>query len=325
MQTQDSPLSTPSRSWRRYLTWLVVALAGVWCVNLLRQDLGRVRWEAVASCAPAIWMALGLSILNFSIRAFRWHVYMRASALSDSWRFSSMTFMAGFAFTISPGKVGELVRARYYLRHPDAMGHISGAFFVERLLDLLVMVLFAAMILTELSQYSAFLWGTLALVALSAMVLILAPWARWTAHLRSHTGSRRRWAPIALSMLSMMTQARLYLSPAMVTSGFALGLLAWSAEALGVKLIVDALVGQTLSFEWAAGSYAMAIIVGALSFLPGGLGSTEAVMAGLLSVKGLTVPDAILATLIWRLVTLWFAVLLGWLCVWRLSKQSTSR
>ena len=53
------------------------------------------------------------------------------------------------------------------------------------------------------------------------------------------------------------------------------------------------------------------MLVGGLSFLPGGLGSSEAVMITLLAVNGLPHSAAITATLICRLATLWFAVALG--------------
>jgi len=50
---------------------------------------------------------------------------------------------------------------------------------------------------------------------------------------------------------------------------------------------------------------------GALSFMPGGLGGDEAVMVGLLVWQGLDAADAVAATVIIRVTTLWFAVLLG--------------
>jgi uncharacterized protein (TIRG00374 family) len=45
--------------------------------------------------------------------------------------------------------------------------------------------------------------------------------------------------------------------------------------------------------------------------LPGGLGSTEATMVGLLASQGVPVPTAIVATGLVRVTTLWFAVGLG--------------
>ena len=53
------------------------------------------------------------------------------------------------------------------------------------------------------------------------------------------------------------------------------------------------------------------MLSGALSFLPGGLGGAEAAMIALLVAGGTVVGTAVLATLICRAVTLWFAVVLG--------------
>ena len=57
--------------------------------------------------------------------------------------------------------------------------------------------------------------------------------------------------------------------------------------------------------------YALAMLAGALSFLPGGLGGAEAVMVAALTLKGVDQPSAVAATIIIRLATLWFAVALG--------------
>jgi uncharacterized protein (TIRG00374 family) len=48
-----------------------------------------------------------------------------------------------------------------------------------------------------------------------------------------------------------------------------------------------------------------------LSFTPGGLGSTEGVMAALLMFKGIGSAEAIGATVLIRMTTLWFAVAIG--------------
>jgi uncharacterized protein (TIRG00374 family) len=53
------------------------------------------------------------------------------------------------------------------------------------------------------------------------------------------------------------------------------------------------------------------MIVGALSMLPGGLGSTEATMIGLLLALGVDFDRALVATAVIRLTTLWFGTGLG--------------
>ena len=71
------------------------------------------------------------------------------------------------------------------------------------------------------------------------------------------------------------------------------------------------LLGQDISLMAAVAIYGVAVLVGAVSFLPGGLGSTEAVMGLLLISLGVPEPVAVAATLICRIATLWFAVFIG--------------
>ena len=62
----------------------------------------------------------------------------------------------------------------------------------------------------------------------------------------------------------------------------------------------------------AIGIYAVATLTGvAAVFLPAGIGGMEAVMTTLLVSRGASVSDALIATLLCRLATLWFAVLIG--------------
>ena len=88
---------------------------------------------------------------------------------------------------------------------------------------------------------------------------------------------------------------------------------AWGCECVGFVLICDAFPGVHVDLGLATAIYAGTTIAGALSFLPGGLGVTEGAMT-LALVKGgshLAMSTALAATLLTRLATLWFAVLIG--------------
>ena len=63
------------------------------------------------------------------------------------------------------------------------------------------------------------------------------------------------------------------------------------------------------------------MLIGGLSFLPGGLGGSEAVMIGLLVWQGVAHPLAVTVTLITRLATLWFAVVLGIVALGRQQRE----
>ena len=91
-------------------------------------------------------------------------------------------------------------------------------------------------------------------------------------------------------------------------------LLAWSAQGLAVALLCRA-AGLDLSAWLAAGFYALAMVGGALSALPAGLGGTEAILLALLVGQGATLGTAVAVTVLVRLLTLWLAVALGLLAL----------
>lgn len=91
---------------------------------------------------------------------------------------------------------------------------------------------------------------------------------------------------------------------------FALTLLAWAAQGTAVWLLCRALEVH-LPLLTAIGFYAVAMVAGALSALPAGLGGTEVVLAGLLVVQSATPGEAMVITVLSRLLTLWLAVAIG--------------
>jgi uncharacterized protein (TIRG00374 family) len=105
--------------------------------------------------------------------------------------------------------------------------------------------------------------------------------------------------------------------PGPLATATALALPAWTCECIGFALIVNAFPGAHVELGLAMVIYASTTIAGALSFLPGGLGVTEGAMTMLLvhgtaQIDGSTALDA---TLLTRLATLWFAVVLGLVCL----------
>jgi glycosyltransferase 2 family protein len=324
----NSALSdAPSREppvWRRLLVYGLTLAFLIWCVLAFRRDIAQIDLAPLQAGWGAVVIAGLLSLANYVLRVVRWQMYLRRLGHDLPWRFVTLTFMAGFAFTLSPGKLGEMVRARYYQPRGIPLAQVSGAFFVERLLDLLVMILLAVVVLADLQDYRSFLWVAIGLVGGLLAGIVVVPWGRVAGALQRQ---ERAGAPSAVrhaasGVARMLDSAQIFLSPGLLASGLLLGLVAWGAEAVGLKLVADVLMPGQLSYTGAMGCYAIAIIVGALSFLPGGLGSTEAVMAGLLVARGFAKPQAILLTLICRLLTLWLAVLIGWLSVWRLKHEN---
>ncbi|MDE2401345.1 MAG: flippase-like domain-containing protein [Burkholderiales bacterium] len=303
------------------VVYALIAAFALWCVVGFHRDISQIDLKPLLAGWPWVLLAGVLSLLNYALRVVRWRLYLLKLGHRLPWRFTALTFMSGFAFTLSPGKLGEMVRARYYQPLGIPLSGVTAGFFVERLLDLLAMILLAMAALAELQAYRQVLWVAVALVMALLIVFAAVPWARVAQAMSMHRQASGQVIKTAQSLANMLASARQFLTPGILVAGLLLGLFAWALEAIGLKLVGDVISTVPLSVASSMGIYAVAIIVGALSFLPGGLGSTEAVMASLLVAHGYPLPQAILLTLVCRLLTLWLAVLIGWLCVWALRGQ----
>ncbi len=312
-------LSTPGRYRRPLLLsllgasvlYVLLVLAGDYQAILER--LGRFGWSD--------WgLILGLSLVNYLLRFYRWQGYLALLGHSPPLGRHLACYLAGFALTTTPGKAGELIRAWYLKAQGVDVSHSLAAFVTERFLDLGAMLLLALLAAAEfpghgwlLGLVAALLLGMLPLLHSRALARGLHAWGE---------GNGRLAVPIR-HLARLLETSRVLLEPRPGYTGLALGLLAWGAEGLALWLILDGL-GLSVAPLLAVGIYAISVLVGALSFIPGGLGGTEAVMGLLLIAAGADPATAVAATLICRLATLWFAVALGMMAMAGLEWPGTA-
>ena len=161
------------------------------------------------------------------------------------------------------------------------------------------------------------------LAGILAVALIFLVLSNQTVLERLHaaTGNATRPARLLRHGLDILLQTRRCQAPAILLSATVLSLLAWAAEAWALHLILG-WSGVETSWRIAFFIYAAAMLAGALSFMPGGLGSTEAVMVTLLLWQGAGEAEAVAATVLIRMTTLWFAVALGLIAALRHTTAS---
>lgn len=259
---------------------------------------------------PTLIAIFALSLVNYLLRFWRWQRYIAAFGHVLPWWRHFLYYLAGFTLTVTPGKAGEAVRSLYLHQYGVTYAQSLAALFVERLLDVLAMSLLALLILLARPDYAwlvAIAWG----VTLGLGWLVTRPWL--PEQLRVW-GRGHRYGQQFGQLARLLDSAAVLLRPGYLLFGLSLGVLSWGLEGLSLYLIAQE-VGVGVSLEMGIGIYAIAVLAGALSFLPGGLGSTEAVMGVLLVAFGADSASAVAITLLCRIATLWFAVALGGVAV----------
>lgn len=295
---------------RRWIWIAIVVVIGIAAivlvgdVNQLAAQLETFGWWAFAA-------ALGLSLTNYVIRFLRWQLYLRWQGVDVPLGSSALVFGAGLSLSITPAKLGELVKS-YLLRelHDIPATQTAPIVVAERVTDLLALLLLAV---AGVAVYGV--EPTLVIVAgaLIGLGLVLLAWPRPTralidlvTHLRL---TRRLRQPLHDVYGGLVSLCR----PRALLVATSIALPAWACECVGFSLIINAFPGAEIELGLAMVIYAATSIAGALSFLPGGLGVTEGAMTILLvrSAASIDQATALDATLLTRLATLWFAVVLG--------------
>lgn len=295
--------------YRGPILWSVILGIGFYFVVVFWGDFSAVK-QTLATLTWFNWVViLGLSVLNYCLRFLRWNYYINElSGKNIPLRLHFAYYLAGFALSTTPGKAGESIRSLYLARHGVTFGQSISTLFVERLQDLLTIVLLSVLAAYHFEEYRVFLVVTVVIIFAFFPLVHSQRFLRFLGDIAAKLPGKLAQAGAHIVQLfrgssTLLKRRNLY-------GGMMLGVIAWGAEGVGLWYTLDAL-GQNVEWMIATSVYGIAILVGALSFLPGGLGGTELVMGLLLVALGVDEPTAIAITLICRIATLWFAVFIG--------------
>jgi uncharacterized protein (TIRG00374 family) len=262
--------------------------------------LGRFRWRLLPLILAAV---LG----NYALRFVKWDYYLHHLEVPLARRQSVLVFLAGFAMSITPGKLGELLKA-FLVR--DLVGtelsRTASIVMAERLTDVAGLLLLSALGATALPHGTVFLVSVTLLLAVLIAVLRIPR----LADLVHRVVERGPLARLAEPLRLFLGAGRSLLAPVPLALAVALSAVSWFFECLALYLVLYGL-DVHLTLRAATFLYAFASLAGAVSMLPGGLGVAEASLTGLLVLLGTPLAEAAAATLLVRAATLWFAVTLG--------------
>lgn len=272
--------------------------------------------------AAGLIIALLLSVLNYLLRFARWQYFLKLFGCQVPIADSLGIYLAGFGLTIVPGKAGEAVRSVFLKNRGMDFQPSLAAFLSERISDLIGVLALAAIGVWSFPNVQWIVVG----LAIAMLIMILA--INYQQNFGFVGSLATRALPVrfhgSLNALGgILCHARQCFSILPLMVGLAIAVVAWGAEAYAFYLILS-WMDAPISWQVAIFIYAFSMLVGAVSFLPGGLGGVEGTMIGLLILSGANHPAAVAATVVIRLTTLWFAVLIGLAAMIGMLKKDAS-
>jgi len=310
----DQPVPYPAFSLGPLLVVVALALMGYGLLGIWSQ--GDQLLPLLRSLWPQIVLGLLLVLAGYGIRYGRWRLLLAAVDQRPPVAADSRIWMGSYAFTATPGKSGEAVRSLLLKQEcgvpvpPTLM-----ALVVERLTDGTAVLLLLLLNVSLLLRWQ---------VPLAVPIGLAGGIAIGAAALSRNQRGQGCLKSIVLRMLPRklagvgsdgLTALKALLRPRVLLLATVIGAVAWSLEGVSLWLLLRAMGIEGIGIGGATIAHTAAGLLGALTLLPGGLGSTEAGTVGLLALQGVGVAAATPATLLIRLMTLWFATALGVGCL----------
>lgn len=287
-----------------FAIFVVCVGLAVWAAN------GEAVWHQLAVLGMAqLAILLALSLANYTLRAVRWGLYTRALGLPMSALSVMRHYFGGFALTMTPARLGEVVRMRWIARETGArLEGLAPLILVDRAGDLASTGLLLAV---ALAAGTGGIAGGLpvAILAVIAALVATRP-ALFIAFVNTLYRLIRRNPRLFVRLRRAARALKPFSALSLVIPALALGGLGWFAEGYGFYLLLH-WMGAEVPLWTCVAIFLFSMMTGGATGLPGGIGGAEAAMLALLALQGVPLDVSLPATAVIRITTLWFAIALG--------------
>ena len=318
----DQPLPYPAFSLGPLMPVMSLVILGYGLFGIWSQG------DQLLPLLRGLWLQIPLGLLlvlaGYLIRYGRCRVLLSAVNQRPPVATDSRIWMGSYAFTATPGKAGEALRSLLLKQECDVpMPPTLMALLFERLTDGTAVLLLLVLNVSLLLSWQVPLFLPIGLAGGIAIGIAVLSRSKSVQVLIRTIALRLLPSNLAGAGSDGMKAIKALLQPRVLVQATVIGAVAWSLEGVSLWLLLRGMGIEGIGIGGATIAHTAAGLLGALTLLPGGLGSTEAGTVGLLALQGVNVPMATTATLLIRLMTLWFATSLGAVCLlWPIRKSS---
>jgi uncharacterized protein (TIRG00374 family) len=271
---------------------------------LLWLDIESKYFDNFYDFASILLLLVTITAFSLFMRYLRWLWLLKANiknSLDINYMFA---YFSGFAYTASPGKIGELIRIRYFNKINISSLKVFSAFVFERLFDLIVVFILC---LFAINDNNSVVFAFIFVLSVLLFIFFLATNTSFLPKLFPRFGYFNK---LLVFIAKALGDLREWFNPLDILVSLTIGLISWSAISIAFVILASHL-NINLPLYIIFSIYPLAMLVGAASMIPAGFGTTEATIIYLLSLYEVPFEISLIAAIGIRISTLWFSILIG--------------
>ena len=270
-------------------------------------------FELITEFPTEIIKAFLFIITAYILRYVRWRYIFYYLGQSPSITKDLLIWFGSLAFAATPLRTGEFFRC-VWLKQKCAIkkSYSFSAIFYERITDgisLLLIVFYHLPLLLSWLNFTKFNFH-FKFTPIILIILLL-----FKKNILSYFNKifYKYFKNLSRVKDSFYEQLKILFKRKIFIISISIGLIAWTFEGISFFILLKGLDAK-LNIQDAIVSQLASGLLGALSLMPGGIGTTEASSIAILLAQNININIATSATLLGRLISLWFISFIGFIC-----------
>ena len=257
---------------------------------------------------PIILILVTLSLIPIFIK---WYFLLKNCEINIPLTKSIAVFLSGMAFDITPGQIGALMKSQI-LKTSSNIPRTKTApiIFIEKLYDLIGAIIAAAMGIIILGMETYLIIIAILVLAIIFFFMYYRP----ASELFFKRITKTKFFSSYVENISEFNKIiQKSTNVKIATMCILLAITYWFIISAAVYYTLIAFDINMLDYLKVIAIYATSALLGAISFIPGGIGITEGTITGLLALEGISISTALILSVMIRIFVLWYPVCLGFI------------
>ena len=292
---------------------IVIAVICLYATFLIASDINTV-YDKISDFKIEFFPIILLLVTsNWFVLFFRWHLLLRNAKIFIPVKDSFLILASGFALTIIPGKVGELVKSQLLkTKFGIARSKTVPIVILEQVYQAtgIVILSFFGIWYFELGAY-VLAFFTAGLIFAFVLISSRKTFNKIVLLLEKRKFTSKFVEPLSSSYDAIKNGMRGPIT--LYASG--LSVLFWLIESISIYFILLAFGINVIEFLTVIPTYTTSIMLGILSFLPMGIGVVEGTLTSFFTIHGIDLSIAITIVIVIRLFTRWYSVSFGFIAL----------
>jgi len=285
----------------------------IYATFLILSDFNKLSEKILDFKIEFLPIILSLVFIGWLALYYRWTILLKNSGYKLPHKKNFQIFLSGFPLSITPGKVGELLKCELLKENFGTPRKITAPIIlVERFYNAVGIIMISSFGILYF-DFSGIVIVIVTCILVGIFLTLRSK--RLFLNIIEKTSKIKFLSRFSDSFTDSYDVINNSIKPKIFVISAVLSAIYWLLESIAVYFILQSFGIDLFELSDVILTYTTSIIVGIASFVPAGIGVAEGTLIGLLTANGLTFSTAVSLAIFIRIFTLWYAVLVGFIAL----------